>query len=127
MKLGEELGYYPIAATRCNLFLTRSSLLDAVLPAPPNLRTLNPSGNEGHYIFTGFDEALLSNRSSVDRPWHGIKTPDAKTPSPASVFSKVSRRLQPYSALAISCLCVCLLSGQIAAARRKNKVAGRVD
>lgn len=69
--LGGDKGYGVVAATECNLFLVRNDLMSLVLSNVPSLESIIPLGNDPHYLFSGYDGSVLSNKPEVRLGWHG--------------------------------------------------------
>jgi len=69
--LGRDMDYGIVAATECNLFLVRNDFINFVLPILLPLESLIPLGNDPHYIFSGYDGSVLSNKSEIRLGWHG--------------------------------------------------------
>ena len=71
-ELGAEKGYALVAATHCNLFFVRSDLKNLLIDEDQTLEDLNPGGNDGTFIFSGYDGTLLLSADSIRLPWHGV-------------------------------------------------------
>lgn len=69
--LGRDMGYGIVAATECNLFLVRNDFINFVLSNVPSLESLILLGNDPHYLFSGYDGSILSNKSEIRLGWHG--------------------------------------------------------
>lgn len=78
LNLASQKGYTLVASTNCNLIFVDSNLAEYVVENPPSLEDLNPKGNDGMYIFPGYDGTILSNKSHFNVHWHGIRAPMTK-------------------------------------------------
>jgi len=75
VRLASEKGYILVAVVGCNLILVKNDLLDFVIETKQSLEDLNPNGNDGQYIFMGYDGTILSNKGSIIFPWTGFEIP----------------------------------------------------
>ena len=75
VRLADEKGYVLAAVTHCNLILVDEKFADLAIEERQSLEVLNPNGNDGVYIFGGYDGTILSNKEHVRLGWHGIVVP----------------------------------------------------
>lgn len=75
VRLAKEKSYSLVATTRCNLIFVRDDLTNFVIEEEQTIQSLNPSGNDGTYIFVGYDGSVLSNKESLKLIWHGLTIP----------------------------------------------------
>jgi len=75
VRLAKEKSYSLVAATQCNLIFVRDDLVNFVTNEEQKIESLNPSGNDGTYIFVGYDGSVLSNKESLALVWHGLTIP----------------------------------------------------
>lgn len=75
LNLATQKGYSLVASTNCNLIFVDSKLVNYVIEDLPALKDLNKKGNDGMYIFPGYDGTILSNKSHFTVHWHGIRAP----------------------------------------------------
>jgi hypothetical protein len=75
IRLGVEKNYSLATVVGCNLIFVRSDLIKFVVTDDQILEKLYPAGNNGQYIFTGYDGSILSNQKSIFLNWHGIEVP----------------------------------------------------
>lgn len=71
VQLGEEKGYSLVAVTHCNLIFVRSDFRHLVTDQEESLEKLNPAGNGGTFVFSGYDGHLIFSADTLDFPWHG--------------------------------------------------------
>jgi hypothetical protein len=95
--LATSKGYSLVAVTACNLIFVRNNLSEAVVSAErPELQTLRDDSRFKAFIFVGFDGTILSNKTHITLPWHGI-SPELSRLQP---LPSVLRRYSPdYSRL----------------------------
>lgn len=75
VRLAKEKSYSLVATTHCNLILVRDDLRNFVIEEEQTIESLNPSGNDGTFIFVGYDGSILSNKESLRLVWHGLTIP----------------------------------------------------
>jgi hypothetical protein len=75
VRLAKEKSYSLVATTTVNLIFVSDDLRNFVVEEEQTIELLNPSGNDGTYIFIGYDGALLSNKESLEIMWHGLNIP----------------------------------------------------
>lgn len=75
VRLAKDKSYSLVATTQCNLIFVRDDLTNFVIEEEQTIETLNPSGNDGTYIFAGYDGSVLSNKESLNLVWHGLTIP----------------------------------------------------
>jgi hypothetical protein len=75
VRLAKEKSYSLVATTHCNLIFVRDDLTNFVIEEEQTIESLNPSGNDGTYIFVGYDGSVLSNKESLKLVWHGLTIP----------------------------------------------------
>lgn len=78
VRLACEKGYNLAAVVEWNLILVRNDLLGFVTNKASTLEDLNPKGNDGQYIFMGYDGTILSNKSTISFVWTGFEIPMSK-------------------------------------------------
>jgi|TARA_B110000503_G_C7121780_1_gene402821 hypothetical protein len=78
VRLAYEKGYGLAAVVGCNLIFVKNNLLNFVIKKKISLEDTNPKGNDGQYIFMGYDGTILSNKSSISFDWTGFKIPMSK-------------------------------------------------
>jgi hypothetical protein len=89
VRLAQEKSYSLVASTTCNLIFVADHLRKFVVEEEQTIECLNSSGNDGTYIFVGYDGSLLSNKENLDIVWHGLTIPVAELqvlPRPLRVF-----------------------------------------
>ena len=71
--LAGEKGYSLAAVTTANLIFVRSDFAVLVLgPEPQNLGQLRDDRKCQTFLFVGYDGTILSNKSDIVLPWHGV-------------------------------------------------------
>lgn len=78
VRLAEQKSYSLVATTHCNLIFVSDHLKNFVVASEQTIESLNPSGNEGTYVFVGYDGTVLSNKESLNLVWHGLTVPLAE-------------------------------------------------
>ncbi len=78
IRLACEKGYGLAAIVGVNVLFVRNDLLSFVIETEASLEDLNPKGNDGHYIFMGYDGTILSNKESIFFGWTGFEIPMSK-------------------------------------------------
>jgi hypothetical protein len=89
VRLAKEKSYSLVAATTCNLIFVSDHLRNFVVEEEQTIEFLNPAGNDGTYIFVGYDGTLLSNKENLEIVWHGLTVPLAEIqvlPGPLRAF-----------------------------------------
>ena len=89
VRLAKEKSYSLVASTNCNLFFVPDHLRKFVVEQEQTIEFLNPSGNEGTYLFVGYDGTVLSNKESLEILWHGLTIPVSELqvlPGPLRAF-----------------------------------------
>jgi hypothetical protein len=75
VRLARTKGYVAVHATECNLIFVRRDLKNIVINNDVDIEDWNFLGNDPTYLFVGFDGSLLSNKSSINFPWHNLDVP----------------------------------------------------
>lgn len=72
--LAASKGYLLVAATLTNLIFVRNDLHDIVVGARQDtLEALRDDSEFKVFLFTGYDGTILSNKTYVPMPWHGMR------------------------------------------------------
>ena len=71
-KLAEKKGYKLVAATNCNLFFVKNSLIKLIFHAinPPDLKSILDDTSNNISIFFGYDGTLFASKQHIIFPWH---------------------------------------------------------
>jgi hypothetical protein len=119
--LAGKKGYSLVAVVGSNLLFVRNDLAGFVVETAQKLEDLNPQGNDGQYIFVGYDGTILSNKDCIRFVWQGFKVPLSN----AQFLPRYLRRYgEDYSFLQ-KALLVCLLLIK-APEQTLGRIAGRV-
>jgi len=72
-RLASEKGYCLVAATLTNLIFVREELHDLVAgPQRAPLEAVRDDAQYKAFVFAGYDGTILSNKTHVPMPWHGM-------------------------------------------------------